>query len=415
MLWGKYTALSGHKLRESPKKKANTNKPMGQFAAPHSQHTPTFPGTLPITQSYNQSLSATLGPQVPQNQMFGNQSFNHPLPMPSGPSIAGGASTIVVASHSSLPQQPQRPTATATAAPTRKNILSAPGGPQLTPQPTHKNPPVPLNSNSDSNQSNAVRDSPKVNASHFTPPFTSTAPTQLHANQHKAKDESNYSANNSQSNSRHDFNSTNSGSLDAFSSGSPANGEKKEGSKSSSSMSQSSPSVMSNKKSNAFDAKSKGLSGWSSIASSGTGGAGANIKVQAENSFELFKKQAKEKQDKQNQLKLQQDLRRKTQEREEKERLRQEKERQREKEEDEALEKARKQHQKQQQIDEMSRNQSSNSSPASGSGSPSQAMSQSERERLRQREKERRMREARAQQIDLNRQSEVMATFEEML
>ncbi|CAG2111653.1 unnamed protein product, partial [Medioppia subpectinata] len=381
---------------ESPKKKANTNKSMGQFAAPHSQHTPTFPGTLPITQSYNQQLmNANLGPQVPQNQssMFGNPSFNHPLPPT--PGVAGGGASIiakppVVASHTSLPQQPQRPTATATAAPTRKNILSAPG-PPLAPQPsqtTHKNPPVPLNSNSDSNQlSNTIRDSPKVNASHFTPPSLSTV---------------------------------NSGPFESYSSVSPANGEKKESSKSLSStpsMSQSSPSVMSsNKKPNASESKGKnlGMGGWGALAKPTSGAGGSSVKPpSAENSFEMFRKQAKEKQDKQNQLKIQQEVRRKTQEREERERLRQEKERLREKEEDEALEKARKA--QLQQIDEMNRNQSSNSSPASGSGSPGQGISQTERERLRQREKERRMREARAQQIDLNRQSEVMANFEEML
>lgn len=125
---------------------------MGGFA------TPVFPGTLPISQSYNQqSVTGSIGPQVPQNQLF-NMSFNAGPPLPTGQPSIGNlwislcpnlylmffnciAKPPVVASHTSLPQQPQRPTATATAAPARKNILSTPGpqpiaGTAPAPQPT---------------------------------------------------------------------------------------------------------------------------------------------------------------------------------------------------------------------------------------------------------------------------------------
>jgi hypothetical protein len=52
------------------------------------------------------------------------------------------AKPTVVASHTSLPQQPQRPSATATAAPTRKTIHSTSlqlQSHQQTSQQTHKN------------------------------------------------------------------------------------------------------------------------------------------------------------------------------------------------------------------------------------------------------------------------------------
>ncbi|XP_054158043.1 bromodomain-containing protein 2-like isoform X1 [Oppia nitens] len=410
---------------ESPKKKANTNKTMGQFTAPHTQHTPTFPGTLPINQSYNQQQSMTANlepPQVPPNKAFGSQPFNQPLPNSVAPNSSGVSSSIVkpaiVASHSSLPQQPQRTTAMATAAPTRKHVTPAPGAQQTQPSPTTVKPLISLNANQETNN---IRDSPKVNASHFASPSIPTGSTQLSNQQKIIKDD--FNANNLQSNARHisDYNSANSVNYDMLAMNSPTNGEKKESSSKSLSvsMSQSTTSVMpsTNKKPNASSElaskSASGLGGWKALGQTTSGGSDRINKVAAENSFEQFKKQAKEKQDRQKQLIVQQEFKRTQKEREERERIRLEKERQREKAEEELLERHRKA--QQQQID-SSRNQSSNSSPASGSGSPSQvALTASDRDRLRQQEKERRMREARAQQIDLNRQSDVMASFEEML
>ena len=171
-----------------------------------------------------------------------------------------------MASHSSLPQQPQRPTATATAAPARKNILSAPAPqPTVTPaivpssQPTATTAPLPtaptslksselhywyrvnrlyhyhfltpdpmpINSISDNQSSNQIRDTPKVNAPHFTPPsITPGMPELNHSSKHclnidlclvttpvqnqtKPKEEANYGVNNLQQNSKNssDFNS----------------------------------------------------------------------------------------------------------------------------------------------------------------------------------------------------------------
>ncbi len=140
------------------------------MTAPLSQHTPQFPGTLPITQTYNQqSVSGSIASQVPSNQIFTNQSFHQPMPPQSGANISTGSSNLgndsispmfsnlnrqisplttpvakppVVASHTSLPQQPQRPSATATAAPTRKTIHSTSlqhQSHQQTSQQTHKN------------------------------------------------------------------------------------------------------------------------------------------------------------------------------------------------------------------------------------------------------------------------------------
>jgi len=392
---------------ESPKKKANTNKSIGQFTAP--SQAPTFPGTLPITQSYNQqSLTGNLGPQVPQNPF--NQSFNAALPLPTGPPTI--AKPPVVASHTSLPQQPQRPTATATAAPARKNILPVPG-PQ-TAQTSHKNlPSQPINTNSDNQSSNAIRE-PKVNITSHSSVTSASTPLQGHQNRNK--EDSSYGANNSQTNSKRvpEFNSGNSTPFDSLSSSSPTNGEKKDSKSLSTSLSQS--SVMSSKQqSNAGEPKMKSLGGWSNLAQSASGGSGSVSKDLAQNSFEMFRKKASEREMQQKQRQEAQRLQKQQKELQIKERQRQEREKQREREEEEALEKARKA--QQMQIEEINRqNQSStSSSPASGSGSPSQGISQTERERLKREAMERRAKQARAGQIDLNRQSEVMANFEEML
>ncbi|XP_011661989.2 bromodomain-containing protein 2 isoform X1 [Strongylocentrotus purpuratus] len=108
-------------------------------------------------------------------------------------------------------------------------------------------------------------------------------------------------------------------------------------------------------------------------------------------SFELFKKAAKEKEERTRQIKQQEEMRKQQKHLQEQERARQERERQREKEEDDALERARNSQQ-----EEAKRTQS-----------------MKERERLR--EQERRKREAMANHIDMNQQSNIMATFEETL
>ncbi|XP_013778221.1 bromodomain-containing protein 3-like isoform X4 [Limulus polyphemus] len=153
------------------------------------------------------------------------------------------------------------------------------------------------------------------------------------------------------------------------------------------------------------ESKLKNFGSWSSLAQNvsnipSTSHCG-NKKTSALDSFQHFKKQAKEKQDRQRQLKEQQEIRRHQKEQEEKERQRIERERQREKEEEEALERLRKARQQEQTEEKAQQNDSQQAN--------------NERERQRLREQERRRREAMARQIDMNRQSDIMATFEENL
>ncbi|XP_076348300.1 uncharacterized protein LOC143245932 [Tachypleus tridentatus] len=154
--------------------------------------------------------------------------------------------------------------------------------------------------------------------------------------------------------------------------------------------------------------KLKNLGSWSSLVQTvDTSPSSTNTALNqrsALHSFQQFKKQAKEKQDKQRQLLEQQEWRRYQKEQVEKERLRLEREKQREKDEEEALERVRKAHQAQwQQGDKVLNNQQGS------------AADDRERQRQREREQARRRREAMAGQIDMNRQSDIMATFEEML
>lgn len=167
---------------------------------------------------------------------------------------------------------------------------------------------------------------------------------------------------------------------------------------------------------------------------------GHSVNVNLSDSFQQFKKQAKEKTERQKQLLEQQELRRQQREQEERARQQMELEKKREREEEELLERARRGHT----IPDHS-NLSSSSSPASGSMSPAPGsvpsgaptsfagtvgshhspahqlsssgaqMSAAERERLRQQAQERRRREALNQGIDLNRQSDIMNSFEDLL
>ncbi|XP_013384313.1 bromodomain-containing protein 3 isoform X2 [Lingula anatina] len=149
------------------------------------------------------------------------------------------------------------------------------------------------------------------------------------------------------------------------------------------------------------DVKIKNIGSWSSLAnlsSSQSGGSGVK-KTSAAHSFELFKKQAKEKEERERLLKMQEEQRKRDKEQAEKERHKAEQERQREREEEEALEKARQSQLQQQRQQEQEEQEKRNA----------------ERERERMRETERRRRAALANQIDMNAQSELMASFEEML
>ncbi|XP_025411553.1 bromodomain-containing protein 3-like isoform X3 [Sipha flava] len=157
---------------------------------------------------------------------------------------------------------------------------------------------------------------------------------------------------------------------------------------------------------------------WSSLAqqaatdANNSAAPGASVKPSTADSFQQFKKQAKENAKKQRALIEQQELRRHQKEQAEKERIRIENEKRREKEEEEALEKARKivAEQQSSRLDEVKA-----SSNTDDSSSPSQDRAAEGRERQRLREQERRRREAMVNQIDMNRQSDLMAAFEQTL
>ncbi|XP_029668063.1 homeotic protein female sterile-like isoform X4 [Formica exsecta] len=168
----------------------------------------------------------------------------------------------------------------------------------------------------------------------------------------------------------------------------------------------------------------KNASSWSSLAqaSSPQSAAGSSMKSAARDSFQAFKKQAKEKQDRQRALMEQQEMRRQQQkEQAERERMRQESERRREREEEDALDKVRKNVGDQQGnvMTATTRTEEVKAIADTDSSSPSHSSSQdksaAERERQRLREQERRRREAMAGQIDMNMQSDLMAAFEESL
>ncbi|XP_054007688.1 bromodomain-containing protein 2 isoform X7 [Hylaeus anthracinus] len=167
----------------------------------------------------------------------------------------------------------------------------------------------------------------------------------------------------------------------------------------------------------------KNASSWSSLAqaSSPQSAAGSSMKSAARDSFQAFKKQAKEKQDRQRALLEQQEMRRQQKEQAERERLRQENERRREREEEDALDKVRKTVGDQQGnvMTAPSRTEEVKAIVDTDSSSPSHSSSQdkaaAERERQRLREQERRRREAMAGRIDMNMQRDLMDAFEESL
>ncbi|XP_074655384.1 bromodomain-containing protein 2-like isoform X2 [Tubulanus polymorphus] len=164
------------------------------------------------------------------------------------------------------------------------------------------------------------------------------------------------------------------------------------------------------------DVKIRNMNSWSSLANLGsqqTGQSGsAQRKTTAMNSFEQFKKAAKEKEERERAQREQADLRRAQREQIERERIRAEQERLREREEEEALDRARRaQMQQQQQLKTQPTQQQQQTQQQTQRPDPIQA--QKERDRLR--EQERRRRAAQVNRIDMNAQSELMASFEEML
>lgn len=161
------------------------------------------------------------------------------------------------------------------------------------------------------------------------------------------------------------------------------------------------------------ESKLKNYGSWSSLAQSAANSPGQALKTaQVKDSFQQFKKQAREKMDKQRQLFEAQQEQRRQRELAEKER-----------------------HDKQQQQQRGGGSSRVLPTPATAAGTDGLLLPEedaaaatnrhaaaaagdagvSERERLRLREQERRRREAMAGQIDMNRQSDIMATFEEML
>jgi len=199
--------------------------------------------------------------------------------------------------------------------------------------------------------------------------------------------------------------------------------------------------------------KTKGaLKGWGNLSSSMTStptgpmltpvSGQKQSQLNTSSTFATFQKAAKEKADRDRILREQQEINRKTIERKEKERLKMENDKRKEKEEEDALEQAR------QMLSQSSRTSGTASSQSSLSTSstsssvtsslPSSVPSQvsapvsqppqsaspvpviseaekarMERDKLRQREQDRRRREAQQNQIDMNRQSDMMAAFEE--
>ncbi|KAE8744988.1 hypothetical protein FOCC_FOCC008400 [Frankliniella occidentalis] len=190
----------------------------------------------------------------------------------------------------------------------------------------------------------------------------------------------------------------------------------------------------------AFKSKDlKNASSWSSLAQSSSPQNAMLAANRSADVFQAFKKQAKQNSDRQRAIQEQQEIRRQQKELAEKERIRQENERRRGKEEEEALEKARKStaehilsqstavasaapsinnplqsHTPPTRVEEVKMvNDSSMSLSPGNSYNMDNAVA--ERERQRKREQERRRREAMAGQIDMNKQSELMAAFEESL
>ncbi|KAJ8734130.1 hypothetical protein PYW07_014681 [Mythimna separata] len=167
----------------------------------------------------------------------------------------------------------------------------------------------------------------------------------------------------------------------------------------------------------------KNASSWSSLAQAGSPQSipnmGTNHQIKQKpvmDSFQAFKKQAKEKIDRQRALIEQQELRKKEQA--ERERQRQETERRQPDEEKmrvgTGVRKVESAEVASPRVSPVARASPPAAAAAAAAAAPDKPAA-SERERLRQREQERRRREAMAGQIDMNMQSDLMAAFEESL
>ncbi|XP_052790647.1 bromodomain-containing protein 3-like isoform X2 [Mya arenaria] len=141
--------------------------------------------------------------------------------------------------------------------------------------------------------------------------------------------------------------------------------------------------------------KLKNTGSWASLANMNTP---TSKKPMSANSFELFKKQAQEREEREKAMKQQEEYRKVMKEKEERERIRMENERKREQEEEDALEKARL---ATLQTDMQAQKEAEKN--------------RAEREKERRKEQERRRRQAMSNQIDMNEQSALMAQFEDGL
>ncbi|XP_049270057.1 bromodomain-containing protein 3 isoform X8 [Rhipicephalus sanguineus] len=313
-------------------------------------------------------------------------------------SVPASGRPPVVASHSSLPQQPSRPTATATAAPVKKNpphqarpttnVAPATVSPVASPQPPAPLAPSPPLANADAApkgcpQSPTTRTAPSTSEAALklddlfapaglnsgAPPTTSAAAT-MPVEFDRKPDTKAASVQQQQQQQQHPV----------------------------------APHSTATRKQSG-ESKLKNYGSWSSLAQSAANSPGQALKTaQVKDSFQQFKKQAREKMDKQRQLFEAQEQRRQR-ELAEKERLRQEQEKQR------ALPPRLAPSTSVTADEEEGRRVAAAAAPPA---SPTEN-AVSERERQRLREQERRRREAMAGQIDMNRQSDIMATFEEML
>ncbi|XP_055938364.1 bromodomain-containing protein 3-like isoform X2 [Argiope bruennichi] len=348
----------------------------------------------------------------------------------------------VVASHN-LPPQPSRPTATATAAPVKKSVVAPqprPTGnvpvstPSVTtpvsqaPVPTQA-PPVPSepspNSPSTPPKLTPAADMRARTPQISTPPLDPTPPPLLSKPRERNSEiEHNTSSNTYVPSKAPELTAQPGlpnytvGNQTTTNNSAVTNGEKKMENRPSPAS-----SVPATKK---VESKLKNYGSWSSLAQSAanspsTSNSTTTLKSNATmDSFQQFKNKAREKADKQRQLVEQQELRRHQKEQAEKERMRLERERQRAQEEEEALERARRtQQQQQKEAGVTNKTQENTRSPPvvtnTNSPAPTPSTALSEREELRRLEQEKRRREARASHIDMNRQSDIMATFEENL
>ncbi|KAM3925151.1 bromodomain-containing protein 4 isoform 2-T2 [Leptodactylus fuscus] len=153
------------------------------------------------------------------------------------------------------------------------------------------------------------------------------------------------------------------------------------------------------------DLKIKNMGSWASLVQKPTVTPTAAGKSSSD-SFELFRRAAREKEEREKALKLQA---------EQAERMRREQERMRSREEDDAQEQARKVHEEARRRQEQQQQHVQNALPAAPPPTQSSQPIMDQREMERRREQERRRRQAMAPSIDMNFQSDLMEIFEQNL